>query len=497
MAEYLVLVENRNLWKAHFPDLKILTATDYLSDPVWAENRGLRIINLCRSHRYLGVGYYCSLLAEARGHKVIPGIRTLQDLRSKSLYSLDTDDLSQRVDQIMAKRGTSPDSSRFELPVLFGRSDVSDMQGFAKELFELFRAPLMTVEFRHDRGWRIHSIKSIALQALDESLHASFIMALEHYISSRWRKPRKRHEPRFDLAILHDPQEASPPSDKPALQLFLNAAKALDINAEMITSKDYGRLAEYDGLFIRATTSIDHYTYRFARKAVSEGLVVMDDPDSILRCTNKIYLAELLRANKVATPQTMILSRESLLDVEQSIPYPIVLKMPDGAFSRGVHKISDRAQLEEISQKLFKESELLLAQEYTYTEFDWRVGILNRQAIYVCQYFMSRNHWQIINHGKGGEEGTAATFAVADAPKAVVKTALRAANLIGDGLYGVDLKETDKGVLVIEVNDNPSIDKDVEDAAPGSDIYKTILEEFIRRMEAKRRGSRPVTPDPL
>jgi hypothetical protein len=37
-----------------------------------------------------------------------------------------------------------------------------------------------------------------------------------------------------------------------------------------------------------------------------------------------------------------------------------------------------------------------------YTEFDWRIGILNGQALYACQYFMSRGHWQIYNHAAKG-----------------------------------------------------------------------------------------------
>jgi glutathione synthase/RimK-type ligase-like ATP-grasp enzyme len=67
-----------------------------------------------------------------------------------------------------------------------------------------------------------------------------------------------------------------------------------------------------------------------------------------------------------------------------------------------------------------------------------------------------------------------------------MNTALKAAGLIGDGLYGVDLKETEQGeVLVIEVNDNPSVDSGVEDKVAGDDLYDTILSEFMRRIERR------------
>ncbi|MCW8881535.1 MAG: RimK family alpha-L-glutamate ligase, partial [Sedimenticola sp.] len=65
-----------------------------------------------------------------------------------------------------------------------------------------------------------------------------------------------------------------------------------------------------------------------------------------------------------------------------------------------------------------------------------------------------------------------------------VDTALKAANLIGNGLYGVDLKETENGIVVIEVNDNPSIDSGVEDQVLGDALYEQIMEEFLVRIEA-------------
>jgi glutathione synthase/RimK-type ligase-like ATP-grasp enzyme len=65
----------------------------------------------------------------------------------------------------------------------------------------------------------------------------------------------------------------------------------------------------------------------------------------------------------------------------------------------------------------------------------------------------------------------------------VVEAAMRAAGLIGDGLYGVDLKQTKDGVFVIEINDNPNLDRGVEDVVLKDDLYRIVLKEFIRRIE--------------
>ena len=136
-------------------------------------------------------------------------------------------------------------------------------------------------------------------------------------------------------------------------------------------------------------------------------------------------------------------------------------------------------------------SALLLAQEYLFTEFDWRIGILDGEPLYACQYFMSRGHWQIYNHAADDgatRSGGFKTLPVREAPSDVVKLALRATAPIGDSLYGVDLKQVKDRAVVIEVNDNPSIDAGIEDAYLGEDLYRRIMDEFLRRLERRRLG---------
>jgi glutathione synthase/RimK-type ligase-like ATP-grasp enzyme len=493
MAEHLLLLEQQGDWKPEFPRLPVVTARDYLAGGELAAKRDLRVINLCRSYRYLSVGYYCSLLAEARGHKVIPSVRTIQELASREIYSLETEELDALAQRLLARRKTSAlIPSAYELTICFGQCDVKELQPLARLIFETFRCPLLKVEFRLQGTWRIGAIKALPLAAVTGAGEARLFAALEGYLSQRWRQPRARLSYRYDLAILHDPAEDLPPSDPKALARFVKAGKALGVNVELIQRKDYSRLAEYDALFIRETTRIGHHTFRFAKKADSEGMVVIDDPDSILRCTNKVYLAELLAAHRIPRPKTLVLRKENLMDAEDQIGYPVVLKIPEGSFSRGVFKAEERAGLIRIATKLFKESDLILAQEYLYTHFDWRIGVLGRKPFYACKYLMSRDHWQIVKHEVDGghEQGGFETLAMDQVPPVVVKAALKAADLIGDGLYGVDLKETPAGPVVIEVNDNPSLDAGVEDKVLGEQLYARLIGEFVERLDRRRGGKR-------
>src|SRR5690606_11588599 len=117
--------------------------------------------------------------------------------------------------------------------------------------------------------------------------------------------------------------EALPPSNLRALEKFQRVGETMGLAVELIQKKDFSRLAEYDALFIRETTNIDHHTYRFARKAQEEGMPVIDDPLSILRCTNKVYLAELLQEHRLPTPKTVVLDRRRLRHVEKELNYPM------------------------------------------------------------------------------------------------------------------------------------------------------------------------------
>ncbi len=313
-----------------------------------------------------------------------------------------------------------------------------------------------------------------------------------------WRRFKKKNtnivkkESRYDLAILVNPEEELPPSDEKALQRFERAAESQQFYVERITRDDYARINEFDALFIRETTSVNHHTYRMARRAEAEGLVVIDDPHSILLCTNKVYLAELLKKHQIPAPETMIISPENSKKAAETLGLPCILKQPDSSFSQGVVKADTYEEFKNETARLFEKSDLLIAQQFLPTPFDWRIGILDGKPLYACRYHMARKHWQIYERSGDGKTyaGNADTLPIADVPQQVVDCALKISQLIGNGLYGVDLKEIDGKVYVIEVNDNPSIDAGCEDGVLKDELYQTIIAEFLKRIEHKKRGSK-------
>lgn len=486
----LVVVGNPDDWPLDVPDVTVVSANDYLTDPVYGKQRASRVFNLCNSYRYQSLGYYVSLLAEARCHKPRPGISAIEELQSPNLVQ----PLALDLNGLLQKSLAQIKSDVFTLSLYFGRNVAACYDALGKQIFDLLQVPLLQVQFERRNGaWHVKNLKPIATGEIP-SLHRKFALeAARGYFSGQWPRPRRRRIPRFTLAILFDSDNSHAASNQKAIQKFEKAAHALGIDTEIIGRTDLERLALFDGLFIRDNTFVNHYTYRFSRRAAADGLVVIDDPCSILRCNNKVYLAELLPRHNIAIPKTLLVHRGNVEQIIPMLGLPCVLKQPDSCMSLGVVKVESAEELSTQAMRLLEKSDLIVAQEYMPTEFDWRVGILDRRPLFVCKYFMAPGHWQIIKHDHAQNhyvEGPTVAQALEDVPEDIVRTALRAANLIGDGFYGVDLKQIGRRCCVIEVNDCPNVDAGNEDGILKDALYRNIMDVFATRM-AQRKGRWP------
>jgi glutathione synthase/RimK-type ligase-like ATP-grasp enzyme len=484
----LIVVNNPRDWPLDVPGVTVVPARAYLTDPAYGSDRFARVFNLCKTYRYQSLGYYVSLLAEARGHKPLPRASTIEDLQSRNMVRL----LTEGLDELIQKSLAPIKSDTFELSIYFGRNVASRHDPLSRQLFNLLQAPLLRADFeRRDHHWRICSVRPIAASDIPPQHQEFAVQATTAYFMGRRRRARKQAAPRYDLAILHDPNNPEPASNARAMQKFEKAAQALGMHVEFITKADFGRLAEFDALFIRDTTFVNHYTYRFSRRAAAEGLVVIDDPDSILKCNNKVYLAEILARHRIPAPKTLLVHRDNVDQIIPTLALPCVLKQPDSSFSVGVVKVESEEELPAKVSGLLDKSELIIAQEYLPTEFDWRVGILDRRPLFVAKYYMVPGHWQIIKHGDQKQdfvEGATVALSIGDAPDRVVKLGLKAANLIGDGFYGVDIKQVGNRLYIIEINDNPNVDAGNEDSVLKDALYREVMGVFLKRIEARKRG---------
>lgn len=476
----VLVTDDPDSWAFLKPLAPVVHASDYLSDEGYHQSKSMRIINLCQSYNYQSIGYYVSLLAQARDHKTIPSVINIQDVLSTSLSKQISQDIEEEIQHSLH----DIKADEFVLSLYFGQNMAKRHALLARKLHGLFPLPLIRFVMEKKKQWCIKKLMPLSPADVPPQHYDFMCQAAETYFSKKrfhqWRKKQRYH----DLAILTDATEPNPPSNKKALDLFVHAGESMGLNVDFIDKNDSKSIAEYDALFIRATTSVDHYTYRFARRAAQENLVVIDDPQSIVKCTNKVYLAELLRSHQILTPETLFISRYD--KVLPKIQFPCVLKKPDSAFSHGVVKLDDEKDLQKSLTQFFKTSDLILLQPFIPTEYDWRIGVLDNKPIYACRYFMAKGHWQIYNWDASQEkEGASDAIPLEKVPEGIIKTALKATRLIGDSLYGVDIKSHGDKYYVIEVNDNPNIDFGIEDSILGEALYHKIMSVFLQRIRRK------------
>lgn len=482
----VVAVSDIGDWALQVPGVEVVLAKDYLSDPRWSELEGVRVFNLCRRYRYQSEGYYVSLLAMARGHTAIPNLNTLLEMRSRTMVRAVDDELEESIQRTLRKI----QSSEFVISIYFGENLAKRYAPLAQRLFNLFPAPLLRATFNRAQGrWRLQRIEPIPARLIPEA-HLPYVRAAaERYFARPRYQLRRRRPPRFHLAILVDAKEPFPPSNPGALRRFERAAEKIGFGVDLIGRDDFSRLAEFDALFIRTTTNVNHYTFRFAQSAQVEGLTVIDDPQSIIRCGNKVFLAEALLQAQLPTPRTVVGNRHNLAEIVKAVGLPCVLKYPDSAFSQGVHKCASEEEMSEKASGILETSDLFVAQEFMPTAFDWRVGVFGDEPLYACRYHMVDKHWQIVrHHGQKAEYGKIEPVPLDLVPPGVVHTALRATRCVGDGLYGVDIKRIGRKNFVMEVNDNPNIDHGYEDSVLGDELYLSIMRGLWERVLQHKGG---------
>jgi hypothetical protein len=130
----IFVIDRSQDWPFELVGSSVMTARAYLADESSALGADAQVINLCRSERYQGRGYYVSLLGEARGHRPLPDVKTIEDLKSEEQALV----LAARLDELVNETLHHDESERFELDAYFGRDPIRKICQLSRDL-ELWR----------------------------------------------------------------------------------------------------------------------------------------------------------------------------------------------------------------------------------------------------------------------------------------------------------------------------------------------------------------------
>jgi glutathione synthase/RimK-type ligase-like ATP-grasp enzyme len=284
------------------------------------------------------------------------------------------------------------------------------------------------------------------------------------------------------IACFVEKYNFSEPCEEAALKNFKHAAEQAGQEFHFLFRDNIDEIPKYNAVFIRATTDPLYTSYIVSKTAWELGLKVIDDPESIQICANKIHQYALFEKYDVPHIPTVFLNKEELhhkkiTEIFNLLGKPVVIKAPYTSFSRYVEKAACETSFRDVAKRYFKKSDIIAIQKFAPTQFDWRIGILNDEVLYTCKYMISKGRWKHGSKKRGKDTviwGRTVTMKKQNTPISVREVALKACRVVGKGLYGVDIKEVDGDYLVVEVNDNPSIYAGYEDLRD-KDLYSKII----------------------
>ncbi len=286
------------------------------------------------------------------------------------------------------------------------------------------------------------------------------------------------------LAIFIERYTVNRSAEFEALLRYRAAAEEMGHQADYLFRRELKKIPNYDAVFIRALTDPLNSSFVAARMAELHGKPVVDDSRSIIACCDKIHMYRKLMAARAPIPRTVFCGRDDVRarrgdELLAQLGPRLVLKAPNSSFSQHVEMVATPEDFVRVGERFLRRADRIVVQEFVQSEFDWRVGVLGGEPLFACRYVIPEETFKILAIVDGKTlVCRVEAVPVAEAPPDIVAAAVAAAGAIGDGLYGVDLKDVDGRPVVIEVNDNPTINAEEEDrCAP--ELYAKIVRHLL------------------
>lgn len=267
-----------------------------------------------------------------------------------------------------------------------------------------------------------------------------------------------------------------------ALMRLGQAARKRGHSMDYLFRPDIYRIPQYDAIFIRALTDPLNSTYIVSRYAELHGKRVVDDSRSIYICCDKVNMYRHLQQGGIPIPETVYLHESDLTEERgaelfEYLGRPFVIKAPNSSFSLYVERVADEKEYVKLGNRYLRRADRFLAQRFVPSEFDWRVTILAGEVLSVCRYTIPKKRWKILTYVANGRTiyGPVKGMDIDRAEPALLELAIKAGKVIGNGFYGVDLKQVGNEFVVIEVNDNPTVAAGEEDQKAPL-IYERIIQ---------------------
>ncbi len=272
---------------------------------------------------------------------------------------------------------------------------------------------------------------------------------------------------------------------RPDERLIIDAAKSHSISLDLFDTNQMafevtGKQSGLESTDVFLQRCISYFRSVHATAALeSYGKIVVNSHRTATTCGNKLLASIRLAEAKIPTPRTFLaFTEESALGALEQLGYPAVMKPIVGSWGRLVAQVKDPDTAKSIIESreyMHPVQQLYYLQEKVKRpDRDIRCYVIGDEAVAAIYRHAPPNDWRT-NTAKGGiAEKCPIT------PE-LENLSIKAARAMGGGAFGVDLMETESGLVVHEVNHTTEFKNTVR--VTGVDIPTLLLNYAIEQVK--------------
>ncbi|MGB0112302.1 MAG: RimK family alpha-L-glutamate ligase, partial [Ilumatobacteraceae bacterium] len=247
---------------------------------------------------------------------------------------------------------------------------------------------------------------------------------------------------------------------------------AIDLSGDEPDLQFRGRpLSDYDAVIPRIGASITYFGSAVVRQFEQMDVFTPNTATGITNSRDKLRAIQILSRHDIGMPATaFVRDRKDVLPaIERVGGAPVVIKLLEGTQGIGVILAPDKKVAEAIIETLHSSKQNVLIQQFIAESRgrDIRALVVGDRVVAAMRRTAQGDEFRSNVHRGGSVEGV-----TLDA--AYERTAVRAAQIMGLRVAGVDMLEGNDGPLVMEVNSSPGLEG-IEQAT-GLDVAGAIID---------------------
>lgn len=236
-------------------------------------------------------------------------------------------------------------------------------------------------------------------------------------------------------------------------------------------------LSRYDAVIPRIGASVSSFGTSIVRQFEQMGVFTLNSAQAISASRDKLRALQVLSRHRIGVPPTAFVRDRLGLSsaIEQVGGAPVIIKLIEGSHGAGVILADSKKTAEAILETLLLSGQSVVVQKFVSESRgrDLRAFVVGDRVVAAMQRRAAPDEFRSNVH-RGGRTSRVRLAAELE------RTAIRAAQILGLRVAGVDLIESDAGPLVLEVNSSPGLEG--IEGATGVDVADAIVEHLEQQV---------------